>query len=326
LLVTTKFGDTAATIAAGLLSGGAAWVIGLEVFLELAVGVPVSIRELEKGENISAAFSFLTAIIPIFKLSRSLRGITDAEFDSLSNSIIRSNLTRNSSGKEFETWMKGLNETDQKTLRKILEYDDKTKKEIVDQVTLFAQEQGQIFKELSKSLKANKNILKDVGFFQKLWAKELTANGVVAIIALSLKMCCEEELDSSEKEKLKGFYNRIPDSLKKEVAYNLFQNSPEIKKILPLLNNVTTLMDSAKIVDNSKKCEWLNTELKKEFTKEGLDYIELGDDSTRAKPQENISSETINNLRNNGWVPKNELGDKEFFDVKFIGDGWYLVK
>lgn len=316
----------AATIVAGLISGGAAWVITLEIVLELGVGIPVAIREVQKGENIAAAFSFLTAIVPLGKLSKTLRGVSQSEFDSLSQQLLRSNLTRNSSEAEFETWMKSLPKRDQKTLRKLLTTDEKSKKEFLDEVAKYAQDQSKIFDELSETLKNNPNSLKDLKFFEKLWARELTANGLLFIISLSLKLCCEKELDSDEKEKLRGFYYVIPDELKKEVAFNIFQNSPESKKLMPVIGNVKNLIDSANIVNNAKKCEWINTELKNEFSKNGLPYTELSDNTTKSKNKEKISDEIVKDLRSKGWVPKNELGDQEFYDFKFIEDGWYLVK
>ncbi|NDA64392.1 MAG: hypothetical protein EBX50_20540, partial [Chitinophagia bacterium] len=90
-------------------------------------GILVAKREWDKGENVTAAFSLLTALLPILKYSKNvsiIRGVSSDELSRLSEIMTESKLNTKSTKTEFEAFMNGLNDNDKKLLLKVLDYDE----------------------------------------------------------------------------------------------------------------------------------------------------------------------------------------------------------
>jgi hypothetical protein len=76
-----------ATAIAGMMTGGAAWVLYAEIALEGGLGLAVGLRDMEKGENVGAALSFITGVLPMLKLVKEFTGIPRKAFTELSEEL-----------------------------------------------------------------------------------------------------------------------------------------------------------------------------------------------------------------------------------------------
>jgi hypothetical protein len=112
------------TIIAGAVTGGGAWVLTIEIILELSVGLMVGLRELERGENVAATVSFITALLPMLKLTKTGVGFSDEIFKSLSEKVKNSNLIKTSTIDEYIEFYKTLTDNEKILLKKITKEDE----------------------------------------------------------------------------------------------------------------------------------------------------------------------------------------------------------
>jgi hypothetical protein len=314
-----QLGAVFATAIAGALSGGAGWVLTAEILLELGIGTMVGLRELEKGQNVMGILSFITGLIPMLKLSKAFKGISEASFTSLSTKLKNSGLTKSSSFRDYLKFYRTLDPEEQKILSQLLNQDEIARTQLWNEIKVALD--SEIPKMVMDTVRKNPKILRDLKFWDKLWARELTTNGVVGIIGLSVEILFGEQLNDQEKVKLYEIYNKIPDEHKKEFAYNVATNGKTAMRALQKID-VTKVPKKGTSQAMSK---WYNDEVKKQIEDEGGTYTELPEDP-------NVAVDVVANerkkqqMRKEGWVPQQELNDREFFDyVKISGEKWYKI-
>jgi hypothetical protein len=220
-----------ASIAAGFFTGGAAWVIWLEIFLEGVTGIAVGIRDLQKGENVSAALSFITGFLPMLKVSKLFRGIPESEFIELSKNLAGAKLTNVDDYVKF--YNKLESESQKMIMSKLLKQDDITRNLLLKELkTSMTGELPELaIKGFKNMAEANPKLLKSIPFFERLWVRELTTNAYFLLLAISVNVISGEILNAKDLEKLKGFYSVVPDDLKKEMAFNFLSNAEILHKI-----------------------------------------------------------------------------------------------
>lgn len=314
-----QLGAVLATAIAGAFSGGAGWVLTAEILLELGIGGMVGFRELEKGQNVIGILSFVTGLLPTLKLSNRFKGISEAAFTSLSSKLKNSGLTKSSSFKDYLKYYRTLDPEEQKLLSQLLTQDEIARTQLWNEIKLALD--SEIPKIVMDTVRKNPKILRDLKFWDKLWARELTTNAVVGVIGLVVQLLFGEQLNDQEKAKLYEIYNKIPDEHKKEFAYNVATNGKTALRALQKID-ITKVPKKGTAQAMSK---WYNDEVKKRIEDEDGTYTELPDDP-------NVSVDVVaterkkQQMRAEGWVPQQELNDRDFFDyVKISGEKWYKI-
>lgn len=214
-----------AVITIVLTAGGAApaWVFALEVVLELGVGTAVGLRELEKGENVAAAFSFLTGALPLLKGTKMFNGIKAADLSSLSSKMSKANLTTKTTLKDYLKFYDTLNEGE-KTLLTILTKRDEFLSESlralggVDDIT------KAVILDLAEN---SPDVLKTVPFMKRLWVRELGANVGVGILGWIVDSLWGKQLNDAEKQSIEWVFVQYPE-LQMELIYNIINNPENI--------------------------------------------------------------------------------------------------
>jgi hypothetical protein len=347
-----------ATALAGFLTGGAAWVLTAEIVLELGLGVAVGLRELEKGENVSAALSFITGFLPMLKMSKLFRGIPESDFIELSKNLSEAGLTKSSKVDDYVKFYNSLPESQQKIMSKLLTQDEITKNLLLKELkTSMADELPKlIIKEFGNIVKSDPKLLKSIPFFEKLWARELSTNSFFIILGTLVNVIWGDKLNANAEDlkKLKGVYSVVPDELKKEIAFNLISNAEHLDKI----SETKSFKDIEKLMNIDKTgtswAKWFNTKFKKATEEAGGSYTELPEDKYIAvkdtvgnkidnksikdtvgnKIDNKSIKDTVGNIRDEkelrrlGFVPFNELSDsQEVYDFTNLNDvDWFKIQ
>ena len=314
-----------ATAIAGALTGGAAWVLYAEIALEGGLGLAVGLRDMEKGENVSAALSFITGILPMLKLSKVFTGIPEKEFIELSNELKNAGLTATSDVSKYVEFYNGLSPNKQKIMSKLLKQDDYFKSQLLK--SLDDELPKIVNKGLKKMVEENPKLLQSIPFFERLWVRELGSNSIFITILTLINVVYGDVLNDEDKKRLTSVYSVVPESLKKEMAFNLLANGDKIKEIIN-----TESFKSIEKIANTKKvggnwAKWYNTKLKDSVTQAGGTYIELADDTSKAVQNINNRKKDEKILRKQGWVPMSEFKDgQNMYDFqKSNGVDWVKV-
>ena len=319
-----------ATAVAGALTGGAAWVLTAEILVEAGLGIVVGLRELEKGENVSATLSFITGFLPMLKLSKYFRGIPESEFTLLSKNLAGAGLTKSSTVEDYVKFYNSLPESQQKILSKLLTQDETTRNLILkDLKTAMSEELPElIIKEFKGLAKANPELLKSIPFFEKLWVRELSTNSFFIVLGIIVNAAFGDILNAEDLEKLKGFYSEVPEQLKKEVAYNLISNA----EVLPKLTTTESFKKIEGIAKLDKKggawALWFNTRFKDSIQEAGGKYTELPDNKEKGIQNKSGNRRDEKELRKLGFIPSDELTDEQEVDnfTQLNGVDWFKIK
>lgn len=301
------------TAIAGALTGGAAWVLWAEIILEGGLGIAVGWRELEKGENVSASLSFITGLLPMLKLSKLFRGIPEAEFKELSKSLAEAGFTKTTKIEDYVLYYNKLPETQQKIMSKLLGQDEITRNALLKELKQSMSDElpDLITAELKLMVKTNPEMLKSIPFFEKLWARELTTNTFFIALGILVNTIWGDILNAEDLEKLSGVYSVVPESLKKEMAFNLVSNA----EILPKLANSESFQKIKKLgtLENAGKnwAKYFNTHLKDSIEEAGGKYTELPDNEEKAVEDKVGNKRDEKELRRMGFIPITELTDDQ---------------
>ena len=294
-----------ATAIAGIFTGGASWVLLAEILLEGSLGTLVGLRELEKGENVSAALSFITGFLPILKTSKLFTGIPEKEFIELSKELKVAGFTKSSDVSEYVKFYNQLSPNKQKIMSKLLKQDDWFKDKLLG--TLGEEIEKVTKMGLKKMVEENPKLLQSIPFFERIWVREIGTNSAFILILTLINIVYGEVLNAEDIEKLKGVYAKIPESLKKEMAYNILANGEKLKEIIESkdFKEIEKFIDMKKLGESMDK--WYNTKLKDSINNSGGRYVELKDDKTIAVQNINTNLNDEKKYRKNGWIPMTEL-------------------
>jgi len=320
-----------ATAIAGLLTGGAAWVLYAEIIIEAGLGAAVGFRELEKGENVSAALSFITGALPMLKLSKMFRGIPNEVFAELSEKLSKAGLTKSSNVEDYVKFYNGLSESEQLVMSKLLTQDEVTRNLLLKELKTAVSDDLPkiIIKELKNMVKSKPELLKSISFFNKIWARELSANAFFILLGILVNAAWGDVLNSEDLEKLKGVYINIPKELQKEMAFNLLSNDAEVLKKLPQTKSFNSIKTFTKLEEKGKSWgKYYNTVMKDSIEQAKGVWTELPDDKHIAVDNKKGSIEDEQKLRKEGFIPESELKDgQSFYDFTKLNDVyWYKIK
>ena len=318
-----------ATAVAGAMTGGALWVLYAEILIEGGLGVAIGLREIEKGQNVSAALSFITGVLPLLKISRSFRGIPSEEFTQLSKELKNAGLTSSSDVSKYIEFYNGLTPNQQKIMSKLLSQDDITKNVLLKELKIAMSDElpKLIVKEFKIMVEKNPELLKSISFFEKLWVRELSTNSFFIVLGVLVNTIWGNILNAKDLEKLKGVYSVVPEDLKKEIAFNLMSNA----EILPKLIKTKSFKSIEKFAELDKKADswskWFNTKFKDSIQEAEGNYTELPENKDKAVENQVGSTMSEDELRKLGYVQMSELEDNiVVYDYKKInGVDWFKV-
>lgn len=316
-----------ATVVAGAVTGGSSWVLTAEILTELGLGIAVGLRELEKGNNVSGALSFIFGLLPMLKLSKTFKGLSETALNSVSQKIKSSGLTSSSTFKDYLKFYRTLTDEEQKVMSQILTQDEIARKQLFNELSTVIDDE--IPKLVMNQISKNPEILKDLKFWDKLWARELTSNTVVLAVGLAVEALFGKKLNDQEKQKISELYTVIPKEHSKEFFYNLAVNGNNISEILakiPSKDVVGKIINTSKVSSNVSK--WYNTKLKNavDSVQGNGTYVEIPTDSTKSAESIQLTNQKISRMRKNGWVPENELNNREWYELALINGGsWYKI-
>ena len=316
-----------ATAIAGALTGGAAWVLYAEIALEGGLGLAVGLRDVQKGENVSAALSFITGILPILKLTKWFTGIPEKEFIELSKELKNAGLTATSDVSKYVEFYNKLNLDQQKIMSKLLKQDDYFKSQLLK--SLDDELPKIVNKGLEKMVKENPKLLQSIPFFEKLWVRELGTNSIFTAIITLINVVWGDKLNDKDRDILDGVFVKLPtETLKKEMAFNLLANGDKAKEIV----NTESFKEIKKSLDLGKVglgwLKWYNTQLHDSIVEPGGTYTELPEDSTTSVENKQGNKYDEKSLRKNGFIPMEELKDgQETSDIFSLnGNWWFKIK
>ena len=318
-----QLGAAIVTAIAGAFTGGAAWVLTAEIILEMGIGLAVGLREIEKGNNVAAAFSFLTGALPLLKTLPAFRGVSAKLMGELADDVLESGLNQSSSVDDYVKFYRSLKDSPakQELLTKILTQDEISRNALIKIVSNSDNAASVIINGTRKALEANPKELLKLAFWDKLWARELTTNGVVGVLGLGVEFAFGKQLNDAELQKVSEIYSKIPEQHTKEFIYNLMINGDKITEIL---DNLAESEDEAsKFIDTEATgqaiANWYNANTKKAVEDAGGTYVELSDDSSTTVPDVTANRKRdVKTLRDEGWVPQNELGDREWETIRYV--------
>jgi hypothetical protein len=295
-----------------------------EILLELGLGTAVALRELEKGQNVSAAVSFITGVLPMLKLSPAFKGLNSQALKSVSEKVKGAGLTKSSSFKDYLKFYRSLGDEEQKVMSQIFTQDEIARTKFLNEIK-FAVDEA-LPKLVTQEITKNPQILRQLKFWDKLWARELTANGAVVIVGLATQLLFGKQLNDEEKQKLTQLYQYIPKEHSKEFFYNVAMNGDKIGEILDKVpsDNLKKLLNASKVADNISK--WYNSKLKSAVEKTDGKYTELPDDPSKSAEKVEATNRLIKKYKKDGWVPENELNNREWYNLIIINhEMWYKL-
>jgi ribosomal protein S17E len=264
-------------------------------------------------------------MLPMLKLTKWFRGIDAKEFKILSEQIANSGLNKSSTVKDYVAFYNGLTPDGQKIMDKLLTNDKITREALWADIkmSMDAELPKIVDNMIPKLVAKNPKLLKDIKFFERLWVRELSTN-VGALLGFGLlEMFAGDKLNNTQKQSIKQVYQYIPDSLKKELTYNLLNNKDKVGEIAEYFQPN---------IDNQVKGyeKLMNTTIKYSFKKAAADYVELPDDKTIGDDMsdEIMDINDLNIYRKKGWKPVSELNDDEYYDsIKMINNEmWVKLK
>lgn len=330
-----QIGAAVVTAVAGAFSGGAAWVLTAEILIEMGIGIAVGLREIEKGNNVTAAFSFLTGALPLLKTLPAFRGVSTKLMGELADDVAKSGLNQSSTVDDYLEFYRSLKDSPEKQqlLTKILTQDEISRNAMIKILSSSDNAASVIVNGARKALEANPKELLKISFWDKLWARELTSNAVVGVLSIGVDYAFGKQLNDEELQKISKIYQKIPKQHTKEFIYNLMINGDKITEIVKHLEEDE--VEASKFIDTETTAQamsnWYNARVKKAVEDAGGTYVELPDDSSTTVPDVSANRrKDIKTLREEGWVPESEVGDRDWETIRYVTvDGerqrWYKL-
>ena len=314
------------TSLAGVPTGPA---ILIELLVEMGVGIPVALREFEKGQNVSGTFSIVSSLLPVLKYSKAFRGVKPEIFDSLTNEFKNAGFDSSSTWQNYKDFYLGLKPEEQKLLSSIMKQDELSLKKLITEVSTHIPQDisNLIIKSFATSQEA-KDMYRKLDFWKRLWARELGMNGIVLVTALIIEALWGKKLNDQEKLQIENIYQKIPPEHQQEFIYNIANNPPDV--IIPSLEKLSQEMTSDGVlkyinVKNAAEsaAKWYNTKMDEYITNEGGTYIEIETDSTKSVVDNQSNPENLK------WVRFNDLDETQKSQIDSLnlvssGGEWYV--
>lgn len=304
---TTQWVTSAAFFIAGFFTEGATWLILAEMFTEGSLGVITAQRDLEKGENISAAFNLIFGMTPFLKTNKFFSGIDQEAANLLVRSMKRMGLNKNSTPQQIIDWYLTLGETEQKLWSKMVKAEDEFSQSKLMKTL------GEGLQDFRKFIRDNPNYLKSVNWFQKVNVKEITLNLLIEMVDILVETFYGDKLNDEEKRRLSSIYNnsaQVSQKLADEVKINMLANANKAKSILS--SNVDKFLMRMKNDAVKSSIEAINTYNKEIVEEGGGTWKEYPEDKTNPLVNQTLDTESIKKLESEGYKREDLLTKEEW--------------
>jgi len=206
----------------------------VEIGIELAITLPLAIRDFQKGEGTSGVLNILGIGLSFLRFSKTFKGYDQKTLDSLTTKLMsREYRLLNATTDRIPTnFFRNLSKEERILLINLISDDDYGLFQ-----TLKNLQNPEIFKkivvpQLQKSLRESPDLYKlKPSFWKSITGKELKYAGGFMMFDMIYSEVFGYVFDSEQKEKLTGLELVIPDRIKPEVYAQMFQlNQEEVKQ------------------------------------------------------------------------------------------------
>jgi hypothetical protein len=214
-----------ASIATGGLGGLA--LLAVELAVEGTLGAIIAQREWEKDNPLWWS-EIIFGLTPGLKGTKLLRGITKAQVDDITKKMTDAGLNNSSTSEDVVRFYQSLSTDTEKMVFTILLKDTTDE---LSEATLKKLIGKQLTEETYAYVKKNPELLKDLSFLNKVWAKELGVNGLIMSFNLGYNTFFGKRLTDIQKKELEGIMLKMPEDVAKEVTTQIL-GSPENLELL----------------------------------------------------------------------------------------------
>lgn len=299
------------SIATGGLGGYA--LLAVELAIEGTLGAIIAQREKEK-ENPFWFMEIVLGLAPLLKGTKLLRGLSKAQADEMIKKMSKAGLNSRSTPEDVIKFYRSLpTDVEKMVFTRLL----KDTSDELSEAALKKLISKQLTEEVYGYVSKNPELLKDLGFLNKVWAKELGVTGFIMAINLGLDVFFGKRLTEIQKRELEGIMLKMPEEVRKDFTAQILGNQENVEK---LIENLSELSD--KIEDNEK----LNSTIENDKAYNIVDSLMNGFDINLDNPY----AENVSNIPD-GYV---ELSDDELYEFaddieeskEFNGITYYLLK
>ena len=305
---TAQWVAAAAFFISGFFTEGSTWLIAAEIATEGTLGLISAERNLEKGENVSAAFDLVFGATPFLKTTKFFTGIDQKVVSSLIRSMKRAGLSSNSSPEEIIRWYMTLGETEKKVWSKMVKAQDEFSEAKLKKAL------GEGIANLRSYIKSNPAVLKNVRWLQKVNVKEISLSVFISLMNLFTEIFYGEELNDEEKLRLASIYNNsaeVSQDLADELKLNTIRNADKSKEML-MSKTAKTFVKNLNNRAVKKSLEYINRQNKKMVEDVGGTWVEYEGDETKPLVNNQIDDETLKKLESEGYKREDLLTKEEW--------------
>jgi hypothetical protein len=328
--IAIQLGVAAITILLAPITGGGSLALLLEIGLELGVGLPVAVREWQRGDHIDSVFSVVTALLPMLKLTKRFTGIKKATWEGLSRSL-RTAPPNTASPEIFARWVSMLDPEESKLLHMLIDDDAYHLNKLLKQVEGISPNTLSQFliNDIKIAMKNNPDIVQKFKFWDTIGGRDLRRNLIAGGVSVLLSLFLGDKLDANDAGKLDKLWQEIPDRYKPEFYDNIANNPEKIPEIIEGLSHtdVTKINLYDKSAAQKDLTNLLNTKMRDIIGDDK--YIESGDDSSEGFKNEIIKNEELDSLKQNGWILIDDWDGESKYDEstmrKLNGSVWFKL-
>lgn len=316
------------------ITGGASIILWIEIGAELAVGVPVAIREWQRGDYVDSAFSWITSVLPFLKLNKAFGAISPTTWKSLSM-FLRQAPPPSATTSQFAEWLSKMDIEDRKLLNELLDnnaYQLQKLLEEVEQALPHYLSVG-LVDDIRKAIQKNPQLADKFKIWNRLPSRELASNILVLGPGLVIQAIWGDKINAQDAGKLDKVWKEIPEQYKQEF-YEIIMNNPEnAKKIIEDENYNKVVNAGVESMIKTQGTE-ISQNVAREFVKVlntqgrdtlGGDYIETGTDDANGVNKVTMTSEEIDSLSKQGWYSIKEFDQSWGFSeaLEINGTLWF---
>ena len=246
----------AASVATGGLGGMA--LLAAEIALEGTIGAIMAQREWEKGNKAGAGFELIFGLTPWLKGLKGIRSLKPGVVKSLTSKMGKAGLNAESSVDDVVTFYRGLGEAEKDAFTRFI----KDTSDELSEATLKTALGKALTENMYAYAKKSPEIFKDLGWYQKVWAKEGFVNGGILLTNLAYTAYFGKELTEIERLELEGIFLQMPEETGKDILKQVVAKPEMIEKLVEYAPEVKERV--------SKRIDMSSMEIYAEFNKNGL--------------------------------------------------------
>jgi len=321
-LVVAQWGAVIATIILGAVTEGAGWVYTAEILADMGVGSLIAFREFQKGENVSAVLSILFGMLPLLRISKTMRGVNNKAWREISEKLKTTKLENQG---DYVNFYDDLSEEAKLGWNQIVRRDEISRNQMFNEINKELKDflPKKVWGEAKLFFANNPDKIKKINFIKRFWVKEAAVGAGIGLSGLIANVFFDNILNNEDRDNLDGIMFSLPDNLKLELAVNLVSNNPEVTKKFVSEYGKKLRTGLEKIHNDYQK----NTLIKDSIQKSGGVYTEIPEDDTTSIKNETLSDIEIEKIKKEGWneISVDDTTNYPDNQLRFI-NGWFWVQ